>query len=376
MHQILFIILFLQVSSTNYLAVYRMKFDDCLKGIYTMNTESDSDYFNNYNEYYNAWDNVNNNRKNPFINNNSNYKFLYYKRSENFCTGEYNQEQIDLPLNKLSYDYGIHLHFEFADTDPTDGSMKIAIKINEYIISTSNTNSHNFWKCYDCMYSSKNFESSIKDNDYILLFHPHKTGVNDNLDKTIEYYYHFSFKVDSLEDIKEKGFDVNENFYTIKSQTIELSFHIEHVPEVIDLINFNTIDNFYITQANDFLFEYQNYYYKINYLWDNTAQGKIEAYDRTKSNKVNLTEGNSFQISDTEGLKYYFVSNDIKEGGFKIVIKITAYNCIYWSNIYSKKVSIPITIEYIISYFDCLDNYYKYEAINNMYFYYCSQFKK
>ena len=28
------------------------------------------------------------------------------------------------------------------------------------------------------------------------------------------------------------------------------------------------------------------------------------------------------------------------------------------------------------NYFDCLDNYYKYETINNIYFYYCSQFKK
>ena len=39
-----FIILFLYASSLNYLAVYRIQFDDCLKGIYTMNTESQDDY--------------------------------------------------------------------------------------------------------------------------------------------------------------------------------------------------------------------------------------------------------------------------------------------------------------------------------------------
>ena len=42
---------------------------------------------------------------------------------------------------------------------------------------------------------------------------------------------------------------------------------------------------------------------------------------------MNLTEGNSFQISETDGLKYYFLDNDIKDEGFKIIIKVTAYNC-------------------------------------------------
>lgn len=189
-----------------------------------MNTESISDYNSIYNEYYNAWNNVNDNNKDPIISNNLNYKDLYYKRVENYCTGEYNEEEKDLPLYKVSYDYGIHLHFEFADTDPTEGSMKISIKINEYIISTSKSNSHNFWKCYDCMFDDKNFQLSTKDSDTILLFHPYISSVNSNLNKEIEYYYHFSFKVDSLEDIKEKGFDINENFLQLKPKL--LNYHI------------------------------------------------------------------------------------------------------------------------------------------------------
>ena len=125
---------------------------------------------------------------------------------------------IDLPLNKTTYDYGIHLHFEFADTDPTDGSMKISIKIMEYIISTTDSKGRDFWKCYDCMCSDRNFGI---DGDKIL-FHPHHSTVNENLDKTIEYYYHFSFIINSEEELIDKGFDVNENFFTIKTQTIEL----------------------------------------------------------------------------------------------------------------------------------------------------------
>ena len=140
MYLMSFIILFLYASSTNYLAVYREQFDDCLKGIYTMKTEIQSDYTNDYNEYYLAWNNNYDNQKYSILNNNEKYNYLYYKRSEDYCTGEYNQNKTDLPLNKVSYDYGIHLHFEFADTDPTDGGMKISIKIMEYIIPTSNSN--------------------------------------------------------------------------------------------------------------------------------------------------------------------------------------------------------------------------------------------
>ena len=306
MYLILFIILFFQGLSSNYLAIYRRKFDDCLKAIYTINNDVSSGHNTCYDEYYKAWDNIHNISKNSFIENEENYKELYYKRQEDYCTGEYNQEEKDLPLNKVSYDYGTYIHFEFADTDPTEGSMKISIKINEYIISTSHWNSHSYWRCHDCNCASgadRNFATGSKDSDTILLFHDKNVFVNKSLDKSIEYYYHFSFKINSLEDVKKQYFDVNPEFFTIKTQTIYLSYHIERVPEVIELINFNITDNFFITQDSGFIFEYQNYYFKIEFLDGNTYQGRLEAYDITKTNKINLASGNDFRISDTEGIK-------------------------------------------------------------------------
>ena len=84
----LFIVLFIQSLSTNYLGIFRVKFDDCLKAIYTINNDVSSGYNSIYETYYKVWQNGQNTTKDSFIKNTTNYKYLIYKRTNGSCTGE------------------------------------------------------------------------------------------------------------------------------------------------------------------------------------------------------------------------------------------------------------------------------------------------
>ena len=89
----LLIFLFVEILSTNYLAIQRSVFDDCLKGVYTINNDV-SGTNSIYNSYYKAWNNKPDQTQTSFLSNTANYKYLIYKRTNTTCTGEYNEPKV------------------------------------------------------------------------------------------------------------------------------------------------------------------------------------------------------------------------------------------------------------------------------------------
>ena len=242
---IIFIFLILRVLSINYLSFYKARIDDCLNKLFI--TPNLIDYSSNKN-------------KNDFT---SEYPAIY---SESNNCDYYDQNRYFLMY--YPYEYNNYLNFEFKDTVHFDGFMCITIHFNEYIVITDRPSNEYFWKCYDCYGDNSNFKKG--DNCYNYFY------TNENLNNEYEYF-HFTFIVDSFENIKYKEYNVNENFYSFNSpKTINYYYHINHIPDEIDLINFNTTENFCISGKKDLEIEYLNYYFKINYLSDSFYKGKFK----------------------------------------------------------------------------------------------------
>ena len=111
----------------------------------------------------------------------------------------------------------------------------MTININEYTIITE----HNkFWTCTDCIGEKNNNYYYYKKKKRIDFYNPSKYNCSNR-------YFHFYFQINSPSELEYKNNIVNNNFYAFTSQKY-FYITIENLEDEINLINFNTINNFYI----------------------------------------------------------------------------------------------------------------------------------
>ena len=124
-----------------------------------------------------------------------------------------------------------------------EGYLNIIIQIDENII---NTCQNNILKCNNCLIKNGKYNCD-KHNKFH--FYP---GINGT--------YYFYFQINSINELNSNIF--NSTFYTLAQKNYSLSLYYKE--NELELINFNTTDNFYIEDNRSLSVNYSNYYFKIN----------------------------------------------------------------------------------------------------------------
>ena len=121
--------------------------------------------------------------------------------------------------------------------------IDITIKINEYIIKSSSNNK--FLKCSNCKY---NFDEQVYQFDNII------------------GYENLTFKLDNFSNLlKEDDYiKLNNRFYSLTSKR-DFEKSIYYKNDELELINFNTTNNFYIQNNESLYVNYTNYKYLMEH---------------------------------------------------------------------------------------------------------------
>ena len=227
------------------------------------------------------------------------------------------------------YDYDIEIKFEFQDSVHFDGFMNITMHFNEYIIKTTD---QKFWRCTNC--GNNGYGGGTGDYEFYNNRINFYCGNNNQAEPckgngaTGVIWYTFIFNISSLNDVRNGGvkgqFEVNNNYYALNPQRIYYR-QIYYLDNELELINFNTSENFFIAENETFPIEYTDYYFKLVYM-DNNFNGNLKGLD-TYDNPVNLNDGDSFKVSDSTGLSYQLTQQEKNDRAVNVSLKIRAYNC-------------------------------------------------
>ena len=307
------IILFRRIQSNLYLTMYVNFVDDCVNKIY-VKENSTIEYFKFINDM-----------KSTCVYN----KYSYYP---NFGKPIVKNNIYTLGNTIIIDIYNIHQGL----------IINMTVKINEYII---NIDDNLFWDCDNECYFSNN-------QAYF------KNEANDT-------YGNFSFKLNNFSDLNDTNSQINNTFYSLTSQ-LNFNHTINYKADELELINFNTSENFFVENDSDKLIvNYTNYKFKIIYM--SGFNGSLIGLDSNHSER-NLNLNSFFHINDTNGLKYKLSPEDKNKYSSNINLKIQAYN------LFDKAVSEEQEFNfYIILEGDnlkCLkENYYNFSE--NIYYYMC-----
>ena len=198
--------------------------------------------------------------------------------------------------------------------------IDMTVNINEYIINISDCS---FWNCSGlCDFSNNKIE-----------FH------NQNKD----IYGNFSFKLNYLSDLNDNNSQINHTFYSLTSQKIFNLSMIYKDDDELELINFNTKENFFIYNNSEKLsVNYINYKFR---LYDMEGFNG-ELIGLNSSNLENVLENDSyFYVNDTYGLKYKLSPEDKENFGANIKLKMQAYNLFDKSVSKEQEFNFHITIK-------------------------------
>ena len=293
---IIFFLLFIEINlKNNYISIKFEMIDDCIRRIY--------------------------------ISGQTIYSFDYTDIAE--CDFAHQDIYPAYFTKNYRYDYDIEIKFEFQDSVHFDGFMNITMHFNEYIIKTTDKT---FWKCTNC----GNFGNGGGNGDYEyykdrINFYCGNNNQNENCKgngATGSIWYTFIFKISSLNDVRKGGangqFEVNNNYYALNPQKIYYR-QIYYLDDELELINFNTTENFFIEENVTLPIEFTDYYFKMKYM-DNNFNGILKALD-TNDNQADLNDGSSFKVSDSMGLRYQLTEQEKNNRAVNVSLKITAYNC-------------------------------------------------
>ena len=269
------------------------------------------------------------------------------------CDFQYQDKYPQFFTKNYRYDYNIEIKFTFQDSVHYDGFMNITVYFNEYIIKVSD---QMFWKCSDCgnfgLGGNRFWDYDYYDNR-INFYCGH--GNNDGKCKSdggkFEVLYHFIFKIQSLEDLRNgtktgQQFEVNNNYYALNPQRIYYR-QIYYLDNELELINFNTTENFFIAENTTLPIEFTDYYFKMIYM-DNNFHGNLKGLDINNNNNI-INNGSSFKVSDLAGLKYQLTLQEKINREVNVSLKITAYNCPNCEDFKSKPVSPETEFIFIIT---------------------------
>ena len=236
------------------------------------------------------------------------------------------------------------------------GYCKITTHINEYIIGVEHGN---FWKCTNCVADDDNYYFNdgklyfcdIDDSGYsfLCIFRTH---------------FKFYFKINNKEALDDANTDVDNNYYSFTEQS---NFYITicNLENEINLINFNTTDNFYITNKRDRTTTYEDKGFKIIFL--NSFSGQFIGLDVYK-NDLELNDGTIFGVSKNQGLRYKLSDEEKMKHGVYLQVKIIAHTSI-------NRNPRPVSQEKIFNFYICLNGFDFYyndtslKCLNDGYFY-------
>ena len=213
----------------------------------------------------------------------------------------------------------------------TEGWMIVDVYFNEYHIKTAD---RTFWKCKDCGYYGDTdyvyynysyvewMKQTIYTGDRLYFYQQYGNRTQDHL-----YKYHFDFVINDITDLYKGGvrgaFDVNQNFYSLGSQTFEI--YIYAPQDELELINFNVSKNFHVNGNDTLLPEFTNYYFHLD--WYN-AQGTLKGLnkDKTTNNFVTLNWGQQldFRVNDEIGLIYKLSDSEVSQREAEVKVALIA----------------------------------------------------
>ena len=291
--KILFILIFYFLftmikSSNNYLGIQVIKADDCIRWVKI----NDVEYFS-----------FTKNKKGTC-------KDGFFGDCDSNNVKPYPDDKIILRYFK--YEYNVEVKVRLEDYYHIESQLNVTVFFNEYIIKAADNSG--LWKCEDCgVYKNENYFFY----DYTMNSYPRGQGDNGCTPK----YYLFVFSINSIEQLYKGGFEVINNFYSFTSEAIFYR-NISYLENELELINFNTTENFHITNKANLPVEFTNYEFKIEFV--NQFGGTIKALSVSNSNKENLNTGDLFKVTNELGLNYELSDEEKKNRYAKIVVKITA----------------------------------------------------
>ena len=254
-------------------------------------------------------------------------------------------------LFKTPYEYGQKIYIEFF-AQGFNGYFKMTVNLNEYTIKTG----HNkFWTCLNCLGENNNY---IFNSDENLYFYE-----NEQSSDLTYHNFTFFFQINYTSELEYPNNIVNDTFYAFTSQ-INFYIIIDNLNNEINLINFNTTDNFYIKDNPTLQTPYDEKGYQI--IFDNSVSGQFKGLENSGSNILN--NGSFFRVSKYEGLRYKLSDNDKNNHGVVLRIRLRAYS----SYISSSK---PVSQEQEFNFYICLNGYLfcdkdtSLKCLNNGYFY-------
>mgnify|MGYP003571311060 CR=1 FL=1 len=301
---ILIFILYIKINSLLYLSIYVYEVDDCIYKLYSYKESKRKDYFN-------------------FLEN----------HTESTCNPNYLDYGNPLILDE-PYEIGDIIYMEVKDKLVGYGYVNITVKINEYNIKARD---QKFWKCLNCHGNNSNY---YFDN----IFKFYKSGEGNAKNESL---YNFTFQINSFSELYNYNFEINNSFYELSGNTFNLI--LNNTYNELELINFNTTDYFYISNNKNLSVNYTNYYFKVHF---DKNIGNLKGLNLDNC-YTNITNNGSFKINKTNGLIYQLSSEDKRNYGAYLQLKITAYN-IYSNKTVTKEKSFIFNIT-LTDYLKCLN---------------------
>ena len=302
---ILGFILYIKINSYLYFSIYINEVDDCIYNISTYRNIVQNKYFNFFEKY-----------------------------TENNCS--YNYIKYDSPLiRNKPYEFGEIISMEVKDNISPSGFVSVDVKINEYNIYANN---NKFWKCLNCQTNDKNY--FFKNNSFYF-YKYEKYATNNTL-------YNFTFQINSFSELNNQNLEINNSFYELSGKTFDHSLNYKYYE--LELINFNTTDNFYIIDNRNLSVNYSNYYFKVSF--SNKFSGILKGLNLNNS-YTNITNNGFFRVNETNGLIYQLSEEENKNYGAYLQLKIIAYN-IYLNKRVTREKSFIFNITLTGDYLKCL----------------------
>ena len=168
-------------------------------------------------------------------------------------------------IKNYEYEFNTEIKFIFQDIDNSCGAMNIIVYFNEYIIKVTD---QKFWKCINC---TKNSDGNYIIEDNRLNFYE-KNNYTLNISKPL---FNFTFTI-SNNYTEFYIFEVNSAYFSFTDKKY-FNIYLYNSSNVVELINFNNTDNFYITENNTLSIDINKYKFQINYINENGFKGKLKA---------------------------------------------------------------------------------------------------
>ena len=328
--------LFLSINSTLYITMEIEEIDDCVDQIYK---------------------------------NKNGTNIIFFKNNNGTCEARTYDMYPSPLISNIPYEYGEKLYFDLIDIGgeyEIAGYLVITVYVNEFIIRTNHTK---FWKCTNCEGENGNYIYNTVNNRFDFFNQYHPNNIRDR--KT----YYFYFQINSASEFNYKGNEIIDYYYSLSSKKYFFNTRY-NLQEELDLINFNTSDNFYIIKNNAFTTPFEDILFKI--FFDETIlfSGNFIGLDSNHNDKP-LNNQDTFYVSNGKGLRYKLSDEEKQHNNIYLKIYLQSIR-IQFNNTIRNTSQIEEFNFYICKEgykqcdieesFKCLNEGYYYDSEKNRYF--------